>query len=152
MSPPSSGLKNKPACCLLHAGFLLDLLFCPEDGGYIFLQNIGFAFNWLHSIMSQKIEELFSFVTHLCDDGCMYQLHCMVLSCFCNDRVSYYSQPGLVFWAIARCKLIGLYVGLMWCSSAIGRLRFLLTGRFTGRWYVVITKEAQCFTINIKYI
>jgi hypothetical protein len=44
-----------------------------------------------------------------------------------------YSQPGLVIWAIARCELIGLYVGLMWCSSAIGRLRFLSMGRFTRR-------------------
>jgi hypothetical protein len=46
MLPPSSESKNKPskqssACYLLHAGFLLDLLFDPEDGGDMFLQNVG---------------------------------------------------------------------------------------------------------------
>jgi hypothetical protein len=29
------------ACCLLHAGFLLGLLFYPEDGGDMFLRNVG---------------------------------------------------------------------------------------------------------------
>jgi hypothetical protein len=28
------------ACCLLHAGFLLDLLFNPKDGGDMFLRNV----------------------------------------------------------------------------------------------------------------
>jgi hypothetical protein len=45
MSPPSSGSKNKPrkkptelsACYLLHAGFLIGLLFNPEDRGNMFL-------------------------------------------------------------------------------------------------------------------
>jgi hypothetical protein len=48
----------------------------------------------------------------------------------------YYSWPGLVIWAIARCTLIGRYVGLMWCSSAIGRLRFLswVTSRGGDTW------------------
>jgi hypothetical protein len=36
---------KKPALCspcyLAHAGFLLGLLFEPEDGNYIFLRNIG---------------------------------------------------------------------------------------------------------------
>jgi hypothetical protein len=44
MPPPPSGSKKKqrkkpalrPACYLLHAGFLLGLLFEPEDGNYIF--------------------------------------------------------------------------------------------------------------------
>jgi hypothetical protein len=37
MSPPFSGLKDKPskesgfACYLIHAGFLLGLLFNPDD-------------------------------------------------------------------------------------------------------------------------
>jgi hypothetical protein len=30
-----------PACCPLHAGFLLSLLFSPEDGSDVILQNIG---------------------------------------------------------------------------------------------------------------
>jgi hypothetical protein len=29
------------ACCLLHAGFLRGLFFDPEDGDYVFFQNIG---------------------------------------------------------------------------------------------------------------
>jgi hypothetical protein len=29
------------ACSLLHAGFLLRLLFSPEDGGDIFFQKVG---------------------------------------------------------------------------------------------------------------
>jgi hypothetical protein len=42
---PSSGLKNKPrknqAFCLLYAGFLLGLFFDFEDGGDMFLRNVG---------------------------------------------------------------------------------------------------------------
>jgi hypothetical protein len=45
MPPPSSGLKsmarNITACYLLHAGFLLGLLFDPEDGGDMNLRIIG---------------------------------------------------------------------------------------------------------------
>jgi hypothetical protein len=49
MSPPSSESKNNPiktpawssACYLLHAGFLPGLLFNPDDGGDIFLLNVG---------------------------------------------------------------------------------------------------------------
>jgi hypothetical protein len=29
------------ACCLLHAGFLLGLFIDHEDGGYMFLRNVG---------------------------------------------------------------------------------------------------------------
>jgi hypothetical protein len=29
------------ACGLLHAGFLFDLLFEPDDGGDVFFRNIG---------------------------------------------------------------------------------------------------------------
>jgi hypothetical protein len=28
-------------CCLLHAGFLLDILLNSEDGGGMFPQNVG---------------------------------------------------------------------------------------------------------------
>jgi hypothetical protein len=43
----SSGSKNKAkkkpacACYLIHAGFVLGLYFDSEDGGDMFLQNIG---------------------------------------------------------------------------------------------------------------
>jgi hypothetical protein len=88
-------------------------------------------------------------VTHFCvrrahikQQGCDY-----IWTKFVID----YSRPGLVIWAIARCKLIGWYVGLIRCSSGSGRLRFLSTGRFTGRWYVVITKRqnASLLTQNL---
>jgi hypothetical protein len=43
---PSAKLKNKPsisakACCRLHIGLLLGLLFNPEDGSDLFLWNAG---------------------------------------------------------------------------------------------------------------
>jgi hypothetical protein len=43
MLPPSSGMKGKAifTCCLLYAGFLLGLLFSPEDGGDMFPQKAG---------------------------------------------------------------------------------------------------------------
>jgi hypothetical protein len=49
MLPPSSKSKNKPnkkpayssACNLLHTGFLFSVFFDPEDGGDMFLRNIG---------------------------------------------------------------------------------------------------------------
>jgi hypothetical protein len=33
--------KNCFACCLLRAGFLLRLFFDHEDGGDIFIRNVG---------------------------------------------------------------------------------------------------------------
>jgi hypothetical protein len=40
VSPPSSESKSY-ACHLLSRGFLLGLLFDPEDGGDMFLRNVG---------------------------------------------------------------------------------------------------------------
>jgi hypothetical protein len=37
---PRSSLKIQPYC-LLHAGFLLGLLFDPEDEGEMFLRKLG---------------------------------------------------------------------------------------------------------------
>jgi hypothetical protein len=36
----SSSILEEQACCLIHVGFLLGLLFCPEDGGEVFFQII----------------------------------------------------------------------------------------------------------------
>jgi hypothetical protein len=53
MSPPYSASKNKSTketsmkqvvkslCYLLHAGFLLAVLFDPEDVGEVFLRSVG---------------------------------------------------------------------------------------------------------------
>jgi hypothetical protein len=51
---PSSGPKSKPAsvCCLLRAGFLLDLEFSPENGGKHLSRN------GLHGIMYRVFEEV----------------------------------------------------------------------------------------------
>jgi hypothetical protein len=43
-------------CCLLHADFLLDLFFHPEDVGDIFLRNVGLIFNGLHAVIPYIIE------------------------------------------------------------------------------------------------
>jgi hypothetical protein len=48
-------MKHGSACCLLHAGFLLDVFFNLEDGGDV--PSIGqLIFKGLHSVVSQKIE------------------------------------------------------------------------------------------------
>jgi hypothetical protein len=56
MSPLSSG--SVCACYLLHASFLLDLFSGPDDGGDMFLRNVGLTFNGLHGVISQKTELL----------------------------------------------------------------------------------------------
>jgi hypothetical protein len=33
--------EQSSVCCRLYASFLLDLLFDPEDGGDMFLRNVG---------------------------------------------------------------------------------------------------------------
>jgi hypothetical protein len=35
---------NTFACCVLHDGFFFGLLFNPEDGGYMFLRNVGWHY------------------------------------------------------------------------------------------------------------
>jgi hypothetical protein len=35
------GRVCRSACCLLHAAFLYGLVFHPEDGGDVFLRNVG---------------------------------------------------------------------------------------------------------------
>jgi hypothetical protein len=36
-------MKQSLASCLLHVGFLLVLLYNPEDGGDMFLRNCGYV-------------------------------------------------------------------------------------------------------------
>jgi hypothetical protein len=40
-NPTRSRWQSETACNLLLAGILISLLFDPEDGGSMFLQNIG---------------------------------------------------------------------------------------------------------------
>jgi hypothetical protein len=42
------------ACCLLRAGFLLDILFNPEDGGDVFFRSIC-SFSQGYDIMTEDI-------------------------------------------------------------------------------------------------
>jgi hypothetical protein len=43
ISPPSSGSKGKPSSVShwFSSGFLFGLLFDTEDGGYMFVRNVG---------------------------------------------------------------------------------------------------------------
>jgi hypothetical protein len=50
---------------LLHAGFLLGLLVNPDDGGNMFLWNVGWLSNGLHDVISQKTDLFVSVVIHL---------------------------------------------------------------------------------------
>jgi hypothetical protein len=45
MLPPSSGSKSKPNTKPAEAGGKLRLLFVPEDGSNMFLQNIRLSLN-----------------------------------------------------------------------------------------------------------
>jgi hypothetical protein len=46
ISPPSSGQKCKLSTKAEAGGSLLDLLFDPEEGGDIFLRNVGISMNY----------------------------------------------------------------------------------------------------------
>jgi hypothetical protein len=67
---PGSGVKNAAGIAMreivgkntisllvtcFHTGFLLGLSFDPENGGNMFLRNVGLTFNGLHGIISQNI-------------------------------------------------------------------------------------------------
>jgi hypothetical protein len=63
---PYSPLEVSPASRTLpatffQAGFLLASFFDPEDGGDIFVRNVGLTFNGLYGVMPQRIV-LFDFI------------------------------------------------------------------------------------------
>jgi hypothetical protein len=37
-----------------HAGFFLGIFFNPKDGNDMFIRNVGWIFNGLHSVISQR--------------------------------------------------------------------------------------------------
>jgi hypothetical protein len=47
--------QSLPACYLLHSAFLLGLFFDPEDGGNMFIQNVG-SLSTDYSVISKKME------------------------------------------------------------------------------------------------
>jgi hypothetical protein len=55
-------LQSSSTLCLFHAGLLLGLLFNAEDGGDMFLRNIGWLSTNYNGIISQKTE-LFTIIT-----------------------------------------------------------------------------------------
>jgi hypothetical protein len=48
--------KHVTACCQLHGGFLRGLLFDPEDGSDMFLQNVSWLWLDYTCVISQKLE------------------------------------------------------------------------------------------------
>jgi hypothetical protein len=54
ISPPSSGSKCKPSKKPAAVGFSLALFFYPEDGGDMFLKNVGLSRNYIQSITIEK--------------------------------------------------------------------------------------------------
>jgi hypothetical protein len=57
-------LKHCSACCLLHAAFLFGLLFNPEDGGDMLLQNASWIAPEYTTLHSRK--DIFSNVLICC--------------------------------------------------------------------------------------
>jgi hypothetical protein len=58
ISPPTSGSKSKPSKLTLppaSTGFLLGLLFDPEDGGDMFPLNVGLSLNYMERFMQLNV-------------------------------------------------------------------------------------------------
>jgi hypothetical protein len=69
------GGTSTSACCLLHSGFLLDLLFNPEDRGNIFLRKVGLLSSDYTASYPRRLNSLCPFVfieIYLSVENCQY--------------------------------------------------------------------------------
>jgi hypothetical protein len=83
---------------LLHTGFLLGFFFNLEDGGNIFLRNVGWLFNGLLDVISQKKEVLkLRYVAH-------YQTQ-KKFRAFCGSPKVHYSDDKSHNWSISSVRL-----------------------------------------------
>jgi hypothetical protein len=53
---PTSSVSNRNSSCPLYAGFLVGLLFDPQDGGIMFLRKDELTFTGIHAVIFQKTQ------------------------------------------------------------------------------------------------
>jgi hypothetical protein len=52
---PDVSVRCEASLVVLACGFFAELISDPEDGGDMFLRNVGLKLNGLHSVISQKM-------------------------------------------------------------------------------------------------